>query len=49
MIKSIGFILLAIWLIMWGLITILALSFHGIWIVMGILAIAAGILILLGK
>jgi hypothetical protein len=49
MIKNLGMILLAVWLIMWGLITILALSFHGIWIVMGVLAILAGIFILLGK
>jgi hypothetical protein len=49
MIKSWGFILLAIWLILWGAIKVLSLSFNGLWIVMGILAIISGILILLGK
>jgi hypothetical protein len=47
--KSWGFILLALWLILWGMITILALSFNGLWIVMGVLAILAGIFILVGK
>lgn len=49
MTKSWGFILLAIWLILWGAITILSLSFSGMWIVMGILAILSGIFILIGK
>jgi hypothetical protein len=49
MIRNIGFILLAIWLILWGAITIFSLSFSGLWIVMGVLAIVSGIFILLGK
>jgi hypothetical protein len=49
MIRNWGFILLAIWLILWGAIQILSLSFSGLWIVMGVLAIVSGILILLGK
>jgi hypothetical protein len=49
LIKNVGFILLAVWLILWGLITLLALSFHGLWIVMGILALIAGFFILTGR
>ena len=49
MTKVFGFTLLAIWLILWGAITILSLSFSGMWIVMGVLAILAGIFILLGR
>jgi hypothetical protein len=47
--KSIGMILLGVWLILTGLIAILNLSFTGLGILMGILAIAAGIFILLGR
>ena len=46
---NIGFLLLAIWLILYGLISLLSLSFTGLWIIMGILAIAAGIFILLER
>jgi hypothetical protein len=46
--KSIGMILLAIWLILWGLMAVLS-GFTIPPIVMGILAIAAGIFILLGR
>jgi hypothetical protein len=45
--KSIGMILLAVWLILTGLIPILNLSFSGLGLVMQILAIAAGVCILL--
>ena len=45
--KNLGMILLAIWLILSGLIPILNLSFSGLGILMGVLALAAGILILL--
>ncbi len=41
--------LLAIWLILSGLVNLLGLGFAGLGIVMGVLAIAAGVLILLGK
>ena len=44
-----GFLLLAIWLILTGLIALLSLSFAGLSLVMGILAIVAGIFILLGR
>jgi hypothetical protein len=44
--KNLGMVLLAIWLILTGLIVIFGLSFNGLDIVMGILALLAGILIL---
>jgi hypothetical protein len=46
--KSIGLILLAIWLIITGLASI-GLSFPGLGAILGLLAIAAGVLILLGR
>ncbi len=46
---NIGFLLLAIWLILWGLINLLSLSFSGLWLIMGLLALAAGIFILLDR
>ena len=49
MTKNIGMILLAIWLILSGLIPLLNLSFSGLGMLMAILAIAAGVLILLGR
>jgi hypothetical protein len=48
-IKDLGMFLLSIWLILTGLIAILHLSFTGEDIVMAILAIAAGILLLLRR
>ncbi len=47
--KSLGMILLSIWLILNGLFSLINLSFRGQGIVMGILALAAGIAILLGR
>jgi uncharacterized membrane protein HdeD (DUF308 family) len=47
--RNIGFLLLAIWLILEGLIALFSLSFSGLPIIMGILAIAAGIFILLER
>jgi hypothetical protein len=47
--RSIGMILLALWLILSGLIPLLRLSFTGIGTAMAILAIAAGILLLAGR
>lgn len=41
--------LLAVWLILSGLINLLGLAFAGLGIVMGVLAIASGVLILIGK
>ena len=40
--KNIGFLLLAIFLILYGLIALLSLSFAGLGVIMGLLAIAAG-------
>jgi hypothetical protein len=40
--NKIGVLLLAIWLILTGLIAVLTLTFQGMHIVMGILAIVAG-------
>jgi len=47
--RSIGLLLLAVWLILTGLIPLLNFSFNGLNIVMAILAIAAGILIVVGR
>jgi hypothetical protein len=47
--RNIGFLLLGIWLILTGLISILNFSFSGLGVIMAILAIAAGIFILLGR
>jgi hypothetical protein len=47
--KSIGMILLGIWLIMTGLIPLLHLNFEGLPLIMAILAIVTGALILLGE
>jgi hypothetical protein len=47
--KNIGLLLLAIWLILTGLIALFSLSFNGLGIIMGLLAIAAGIFILIGR
>lgn len=47
--KSLGMILLAIWLILGGLVPLLHLSYEGLGMLMAILAIAAGVFILLGR
>ena len=47
--RNIGMLLLAVWLVMTGLIPLLNLSFSGLGTVMAILAIAAGILIVVGR
>ena len=47
--RNIGMLLLAIWLILTGLIALLNLSFAGLGLIMGLLAIAAGIFILLDR
>lgn len=47
--KNIGMLLLAIWLILTGLIALFSLSFNGLGVIMGLLALAAGIFILLGR
>jgi hypothetical protein len=47
--RNIGMVLLAIWLILTGLIPLLHFGFSGLGTVMGILAIAAGIFIAVGR
>ena len=47
--RNLGMLLLAVWLILGGLIPLLHLSFSGGSTIMAILAIAAGVLILLGR
>ena len=47
--RNLGMLLLAVWLILTGLITLLGLGFEGIGTLMGILALAAGALILIGR
>ena len=48
-IRNLGMLLLAAWLILTGLIPLLHLSFSGLGTVMEILAIAAGVLIVVGR
>ena len=47
--RNFGMLLLAIWLILGGLMPLLNLSFSGAGTIMAILAIAAGVLILVGR
>jgi len=47
--QNLGMLLLGIWLIVNGLISLLGLSFQGLPLLMGILALAAGILIVLRR
>jgi hypothetical protein len=47
--RNAGMLLLAIWLILTGLFALFSISFAGEGVIMGILALAAGILILIGR
>jgi len=47
--KNLGFLLLGIWLIVTGLLQVVTISIAGIGTILAILAIAAGVLILLGR
>ena len=47
--SNIGMLLLAVWLIFTGLIPLLNFNFSGLGVVMAVLAIAAGILIVVGR
>ena len=47
--KNIGFLLLGIWLITTGLIPLLNFSFSGLSTIMACVAIAAGVLIIVGR
>jgi len=44
--KSLGLLLLSIWLILHGLISLFNISFKGLYIIMACLALAAGIVII---
>ena len=47
--KNLGMLALSVWLILTGLIPLLNLSFSGLHTVMAVLAIVAGLLILVGR
>ena len=47
--KNLGIILLGIWLILWGVLPLLRISFPASQTILELLAIAAGILILLRR
>lgn len=47
--QNLGMLLLAIWLILTGLIALLSFSFQGLGLIMALLAVAAGVLILIGR
>ena len=47
--KNLGMLLLGVWLILSGLLPLLGLGIPGAGMIMGILAIAAGVLILVGR
>ena len=49
MTKNLGMLLLGVWLILGGLLPLIGLSFQGMGMIMAILAIAAGVLILIGR
>lgn len=49
MTRSLGMLLLAIWLILSGLIPLIGISFSGMGTLMAILAIAAGVLIAVAR
>ena len=46
--RNIGMLLLAIWLIAWGLISLIP-ALSGLAVVLAILAVAAGVFILIGR
>jgi hypothetical protein len=48
-IKNLGTVLLGVWLILNGLVGVLSLSFAGLGTLMGLLALVAGILIVMGR
>jgi hypothetical protein len=49
MTRSLGMMLLGIWLVLTGIIPLLNLSFSGLSLLMAILALAAGVAILIGR
>lgn len=47
--RNLGTLLLAIWLIVWGLKSVIGLSFHYDYLVLGVLAIVAGVVLILRR
>lgn len=47
--KNLGMLLLGIWLIVTGLLQVVSIPIQGIGVLLALLAIAAGVLILLGR
>jgi hypothetical protein len=47
--KNLGMILLAVWLIATGVLALVSINFPGQGLILAVLALAAGILLLLGK
>jgi hypothetical protein len=47
--RNVGMLLLAAWLVLTGLVPLLNLSFSGLGTIMAVLAIAAGVLIVVGR
>ena len=47
--RNTGMLLLGIWLIIYGLEPLIGLSFRGLDTIMGIVAVVAGVLIVLGR
>lgn len=47
--KNLGMLLLGVWLILTGLMQVVSIPVPGIGIILAILAVAAGVLILLGR
>ena len=47
--RSLGMLLLGIWLILTGLVPLLSISVSGIGMILAVLAVVAGALILLGR
>ncbi len=47
--KSLGMLLLGTWLILTGLISLAHLSFSGLSLIMAVLALGAGVLLIVGK
>jgi hypothetical protein len=47
--RNLGTLLLGVWILLTGLIPLLSLSFAGLGTVMAVLAIAAGVLLIVGR
>jgi hypothetical protein len=47
--RNLGLLLLSIWLILTGLVSLIGLGFGGLGTLMGLLALAAGVALLVGR